>query len=124
MTTISDIIIGPIAQNIQLTPSPPPPFNVAHVVSNFSSKRLWSCMMAPIIFMADIATFTGGITCEFLQMLKKYLIDLSVPNFNVTDCLSFFINGFYDLGFDSISLLGNEAFQIVMVLPKISFHYI
>ena len=77
--------------------------------------------------MADIATLKrgeGGITCEFLQMLKKYLIDLSVPNFNVTDCLSFFINGFCDLGFGSISLLGNEAFQIVMVLPKISFHYI
>ena len=39
--------------------------------------------------MADIATLKrgeGGFTCEFLQMLKKYLIDLSVPNFNVTDC--------------------------------------
>ena len=46
-------------------------------------------MMAAIIFMADIATLKqgeGGFTCEFLQMLKKYLIDLSVPNFNVTDC--------------------------------------
>ena len=85
--TIRDIIIGPIAQNIQLTPFPS--FNVAHVVSNFSSNRLWSCMMAAIIFMADIATLKrgeGGFTCEFLQMLKKYLIDLSVPNFNVTDC--------------------------------------
>ena len=28
----------------------------------------------------------GDYTCEFLRMLKKYLIDLSVPNFNVTDC--------------------------------------
>ena len=34
--TISDIIIGLIAQNIQLTPFPP--FNVAHVVRNFSSN--------------------------------------------------------------------------------------
>ena len=76
-------------------------------------------MMAPIMKRGE-----GGFTCEFSQMLKKYLIDLSVPNFNVTYCLSFFINGFYDLGFVSISLLGNEAFQIVMVLPKISFHYI
>ena len=39
--------------------------------------------------MADMATLKqgeGGFTCELLQMLKKYLIDLSVPNFNVTDC--------------------------------------
>ena len=34
--TISDTIIGPIAQNIQLTPSPI--FNVTHVLSNFSSN--------------------------------------------------------------------------------------
>ena len=81
--------------------------------------------------MADIATLKrgggggkGGLHVNFYKCLKKFLIDLSVPNFNVTDCLSFFINGLYDLGFVSISLLGNEAFQIVMVLPKISFHYI
>ena len=45
-------------------------------------------MMAPIIFMADTATLKrgeGGFTCEFSQM--HYLIDLSVPNFNVTDCI-------------------------------------
>ena len=46
-------------------------------------------MMAPIIFMANIETLKrgeGGFICEFLQMFKKYLIDLSVPNFNVADC--------------------------------------
>ena len=37
--------------------------------------------------MADIATLKRGFTCEFLQMLKKHLIDLSVPNLNVTDCI-------------------------------------
>ena len=39
--------------------------------------------------MADIATLKRGereFTFEFLLMPKKYLIDLSVPNLNVTDC--------------------------------------
>ena len=49
-------------------------------------------MMAPIIFMADIATLKrgggggGGLHVNFHKCIKKYLIDLSVPNFNVTDC--------------------------------------
>ena len=80
--------------------------------------------------MANIATLKrggkgkGGLHVNFYECLKKFLIDLSVPNFNVSDCLSFFINGLYNLGFVGVGLLGNEAFQIVMVLPKISFHYI
>ena len=50
-------------------------------------------MMAPIIFMADIATLKrgggkGGLHVNFYKCLKKFLIDLSVPNFNVTDCSS------------------------------------
>ena len=84
-------------------------------------------MMAPIIFMADIAILEwgkAGLHVNFHKCIQKYLIDLSVPNFNITDCLSFFINCFYDLGFVSISLLGNEAFQIAIPLPKISFYYL
>ena len=49
-------------------------------------------MMAPIIFMADVATLKrgkGGLHVNFYKCLKKYLIDLSVPNFNVTDCNTF-----------------------------------
>ena len=43
--------------------------------------------------MADIATLKrgggggkGGLHVNFYECLKKFLIDLSVPNFNVTDC--------------------------------------
>ena len=46
-------------------------------------------MMAPIIFMADIATLKGGkggLHVNFHKCIQKYLNDLSVPNFNVTDC--------------------------------------
>ena len=38
---------------------------------------------------SKIETGGGGFTCEFLQMLKKYHVDLIVPNFNVTDCRYF-----------------------------------
>ena len=45
-------------------------------------------MMAPIIFMTDITTLKwgkGGLHVIFHKCIQKYLIDLSVSNFNVTD---------------------------------------
>ena len=64
--------MGLIAQNMQLTPFPP--FQCCSSGEKFQQQRLWSCMMAPIFFMADIATLKrgeGGFTCEFLQMHSK-----------------------------------------------------